>query len=89
MNLKIRSVDLHQARGFAAKATGLAKEIVGTVSGNDRLVKEGEAQQARATEELKALRSQTEAEIKAEIKHVKAEAAEQRERTTQRAKTRA
>ncbi|MHB8671654.1 MAG: CsbD family protein [Acidimicrobiales bacterium] len=82
MNLKIGSVDLHHARGFAAKATGLAKEIVGTVSGNDRLVKEGEAQQARATEELKALRQEAEAEIK----DAKAQAAEQRERAAQRAK---
>jgi len=65
------------------KTVGLYKEIVGTVIGNDELAKAGEAQQERATEQLRALRS----EVKAEAKEAKAELFEQKQKAAQRAKS--
>ena len=49
---------------------------MGSVIDNDRLVTEGEKQQAKGTENLKALRQQA----KAEAKEAKAEALEQKQR---------
>lgn len=81
--MKIGSVELDHVRGLTDKVFGLGKEAVGTVINNDRLVKEGEAQQAKGTESLKALRKQAEAESK----EAKAESFEQRQRAAQRAKS--
>ena len=61
--------------------TGKAAEL-GVLIGNDRLQDEGEAQQERATAELKALKQ----ELKAQKEDTKAEALEKRERAAQRAK---
>ncbi len=80
--MKIGTVEPKQLRGLADKAFGLYKEVLGTVLNNGRLSEEGEAQQARATEELKAFRKQVEAE-KAEKK---AKTIEQRQRSARRAK---
>jgi hypothetical protein len=55
---------------------------VGSVIDNDRLVTEGEKQQAKGTENLKALRQQA----KAEAKEAKAETLEQKQRAAQRVK---
>jgi uncharacterized protein YjbJ (UPF0337 family) len=81
--MKIGTLDLKHLRGLSDKSFGLGKEVLGTVIGNSRLQDEGEAQQARGTENLKALRKQAEAE-----KHeAKADALEQKQRTAQRAKS--
>ena len=80
--MKIGTVEPQKLRGLADKAFGLYKEFIGTVLNNDRLTQEGEAQQEKATEELKAFRKQLEAE-KADKK---AKTAEQRQRTAQRTK---
>ena len=66
--------------GVADKAFGLTKEFIGVLIGNDKLEEEGEAQQERATEELKALRK----EIEAQRKEAVAEMHEQREKAAQR-----
>jgi uncharacterized protein YjbJ (UPF0337 family) len=81
--MQIGSVDLNKLRGLTDKAIGLYKEFLGTVLGNERLTSEGEAQQARATEQLRALR----AEVKAEAKDAKAEAFEQKQKAAERAKS--
>jgi hypothetical protein len=52
------------------------------VTGREALEEAGEAQQAKATERLRALRS----EVKAEAKEAKAEAFEQRQKTAANAK---
>jgi len=78
-------VDINKLRGLGDKTLGLGKEILGTVIGNDGLAKEGEAQQERATEELRALRK----EIEAQAKEAKAEVLEQRQKTAERAKSNA
>ncbi len=71
-----------QLRGVSDKGVGLVKELIGTVVGNESLQREGEAQQDRASEELKALRKQAEAEAKTE----KADTLEQSQKAAQRAK---
>ena len=80
--MRIGTIDLEQLRGINQKAFGLAKEVVGTVIGNDRLQDEGQAQQQRGTENLKAFRKQAEAQ-----KHeAKADALEKKQRAAQRTK---
>jgi len=81
--MQIANIDLNKLRGLGDKTLGLYKEIAGTVVGNDKLTQEGEAQQERATEQLRALRS----EIKAEAKEAKAELFEQKQKAAQHAKS--
>jgi len=80
--MRIATIKVDHVRGFVDKLVGLNKELIGAVVDNDRLQEEGEAQQARGTESLKALRQ----EAKAEAKEAKARANEARQRTAQRAK---
>lgn len=80
--MRIGTMDVNKLRGIGDKAVGLTKELVGTVVGNDRMQEAGEAQQDRATEQLRALR----AEAKAEVKDAKADVLEQKQRAAQAAK---
>ena len=80
--MQIGNVDLDHLRGVGNKAVGLGKELLGVLLGNDRLQEEGEAQQERATADLKALRE----ELKAQKEDTKAGAMDKRERAAQRAK---
>jgi uncharacterized protein YjbJ (UPF0337 family) len=80
--MKIGTIDTDNLRGLFDKVAGLTKEVVGTVIRNDRLVDEGEAQQKRGAESLKALRAQA----KAQAKEAKADVYEAKQRTAQRVK---
>lgn len=80
--MQIGTVDLNKLRGLADKAVGLSKELIGTLTGSDRMQQAGEAQQERATEEIRALR----AELKAEAKDAKAAGFEQKQKVAQAAK---
>jgi uncharacterized protein YjbJ (UPF0337 family) len=80
--VRIGTIDVNKLRGVADKGLGLTKELVGTIVGNERLEKEGEAQQERATEQLRALRK----EVEAQGHEAKADAMEQRQKAAQRAK---
>lgn len=80
--MQLGSIDVNKLRGISDKAVGLGKELIGTLTGNERLQDAGEAQQERATEELRALK----AEIKAEQKDAKAEMLEQRQKAAATAK---
>ena len=80
--MQIGRIDITKLRGIADKGLGFAKEVLGALLGNERLEEEGEAQQARATAELKALRK----EIEAQRKEAEADVHEQRQRAAQRAK---
>lgn len=80
--MQIGTIDVNKLRGVADKGVGFGKELLGTLIGSDRLQQEGEAQQERATEELRALRKQ----VEAETKESKAKAMEERQRVAQRAK---
>ena len=81
--MRIARVELDHLRGFSDKVVGLGRELAGTVVGSDRLQEAGEAQQARGTESLKALRKQA----RAQAKETKAETFEHQERAAQKAKT--
>ena len=81
--MKLGNLELNHLRGLGDKFVGLGKEVTGTVIGNDSLQEAGEAQQARGTESLKALRKQA----KAESKEAKAETFETQEKAAQRAKS--
>ena len=62
--MQIGTVDLDKLRGVSDKFVGLAKEATGVIINNDSLQEAGEAQQDRATENLKALRKEAVAEAK-------------------------
>ena len=81
--MEIGRVDLNKLRGVTDKALGLSKEVFGVLVGNDRWQEEGEAQQARASQQLKALRK----EMEARRREAAAQVHEQREKAAQRAKS--
>ena len=81
--MRIGNLELDHVRGLGDKFVGLGKEIAGTVVGSDRLQEAGEAQQARGSESLKALRKQA----RAQGKEAKAETFEQQQKAAQRAKS--
>ncbi len=80
--MNVGKIDVNQLRGVSDKGVGLAKELVGTLLGNESLQRQGEAQQDRASEELKAARKQAEAQAK----QAKADTIEQSQKAAQRAK---
>ena len=80
--MQFGKVDVNKLRGLGDKFVGLGKELVGTLIGNERLEQEGESQQARASEELRAMRS----EAKAQAEEARAEFLDQEERAAQRDK---
>jgi len=80
--MNVGKIDLTQLRGVSDKGVGLAKELVGTLLGNESLQLQGEAQQDRASEELKALRKHAQAQAK----QAEADTFEQSQRAARRAK---
>ena len=80
--MQIGRIDLNKLRGLSDKGIGFSKEILGVVIGNDRLQEEGQVQQDRASEELKAVRK----EMEAQRKDAEAEVHETRQKAAQRAK---
>jgi uncharacterized protein YjbJ (UPF0337 family) len=80
--MQLGTIDLQKLRGVGDKAFGLTKEFVGVVTNNQRLQQEGDAQQDRASERLRALRKEAEAQVK----EAKAAALDRKERAAQRAK---
>ena len=80
--MTVGKIDMTQLRGVSDKGLGLVKELAGTLLGKESLQREGEAQQDRASEELKALRKQAEAQAK----ESKADSIEQKQKAAQRAK---
>jgi uncharacterized protein YjbJ (UPF0337 family) len=80
--MQVGNIDLRKLRFVADKGFGFWKELFGVMLGNDRLQQEGEAQQERATAQMKSLRR----EVEAQKHEAKAEIFEQREKAAQRAK---
>jgi uncharacterized protein YjbJ (UPF0337 family) len=78
----IPRIDPKDISGLADKVIGLGKEVVGELLDQNSLIEAGEAQQAKGTEKLKALREQA----KAESHNAKAEALEKKQRSAQQAK---
>lgn len=80
--MRLGTIDTNKLRGITDKGLGLGKEIVGVLANNDRLQREGQAQQERATAELDALRE----ELNAQKHEAKAEGHHARQRAAQEAK---
>ena len=80
--MRIPRIDPKNTIGLLDKVVGLGKEIVGSVTGQDRLKKAGQAQQEKGTERLKAV----EAELRADQHEAKAGAAERAQRGAQKTK---
>jgi uncharacterized protein YjbJ (UPF0337 family) len=75
-------IDTKNALGLLDKVVGRGKEIVGQLSGRDRLAEAGRVQQDKGRERLDAIRAQAEAK-----KHEsKATAAQRNQRAAQRRK---
>lgn len=81
-SMQMGTIDMQKLRGVGEKAFGLTKELVGVVTNNDRLQQEGDAQQDRASERLRALRKEAEAQAK----EAKVAVLDRKEREAQRAK---
>ena len=80
--MRLQRIDPENVRGFADKFFGLGKELVGSLFDNDGLRQEGEAQQKKGSERLRALQDQ----VRAEGKEAKAEALERQQRAAQKMK---
>ena len=80
--MRIPRVDPKDATGLFDKVVGLGKEIAGEVFDRQTLIESGEAQQAKGTEKLKAIREQA----KADAHKAKARSYDAKERAAQRAK---
>ncbi len=80
--MNVGRVDVNKLRGLGDKFVGLGKEVVGTLIGNDKLEAEGEAQQERASAELRSLRS----EAKAQAAEARADTLDAEQRAAQAAK---
>lgn len=75
-------MDIKKLRGLSDKGIGVTKEFWGHLLDRESLVKEGEAQQERGTEYLKAFKLEVEAD-----KHdAKAQAAGERQKIAQKIK---
>ena len=80
--MRIPRIDPKDATGLFDKVVGLGKEVVGEVFDEKRLIEAGEAQQAKGTEKLKAIREQA----KADAHKAQAKTYDERERAAQKAK---
>lgn len=80
--MQIPRIDPENVLGLADKLVGIGKEIVGTLTGSDRLAKAGQVQQDKGTERIKAVR----AELKADAHESKAAGARTAQRAAQRRK---
>ena len=80
--MRIPRIDPKDATGLFDKVVGLGKEITGEVFDQQRLIEAGEAQQAKGTEKLKAIREQA----KADAHKAQAKSYESKQRTAQSAK---
>ena len=80
--MRIPRVDPKDATGLIDKVVGLSKEITGAIFDRKSLIEAGEAQQAKGTEKLKAIREQA----KADAHKTKAQALDAKERAAQRVK---
>jgi uncharacterized protein YjbJ (UPF0337 family) len=80
--VRIPRIDPKNVAGLLDKTVGLGKEILGNVTGQDRLAKAGQVQQDKGTERLKAVQS----ELQADKHEAKATAAERAQKSGQKTK---
>jgi uncharacterized protein YjbJ (UPF0337 family) len=82
--MQVPRIDPKNVMGLADKVVGLGKEILGTVTGQDRLSKAGQVQQDKGTERIKAVRAQMEAEGHQTKAKVAGQAQQRAQRTKER-----
>jgi len=80
--VQVPRIDPKNTVGLIDKVAGLGKEIVGTITNQDRLKKAGQVQQEKGTERLKAIQ----AEIQADSHKVKAAGAGRAQKSAQNTK---
>ncbi len=80
--MQIPRIDTSNAAGLLDKVVGLGKEIVGSVTGRDRLTKSGQVQQKKGTERIEVVRAQAQAAAH----DTRATAAERAQKRTQQSK---
>jgi len=80
--MQIPRIDPRNVGGLLDKAVGLGKEVVGTLTGQDRLSRAGQVQQEKGTERLKAVQAQ----LRADTHDAQAGAAERSQRAAQQTK---
>ena len=80
--MQIPRIDPKNALGLVDKVVGLGKEIVGSVTGRDRLAQAGQTQQDKGTERIKAVRAQ----VQADAHETKAAAAGRAQKSAQNRK---
>ena len=80
--MQIPRIQPRNAAGLLDKAVGLGKEILGSLTGQDRLTKAGQVQQEKASERIKALR----AEVRADAHEAKAAVADRAQKSAQHTK---
>jgi uncharacterized protein YjbJ (UPF0337 family) len=80
--MQIPRIDPKNAAGLADKVIGLGKEVVGTLTSQERLTKAGQVQQEKGTERLKAV----EAQLQSEAHEAKATAADRAQKSAQNTK---
>lgn len=80
--MQIPRIDPKNALGLVDKVVGLGKEILGSLTNQDRLTKAGQVQQEKGTERIKAIKSQ----LDAEAHQTKASAAGQAQKSAQKSK---
>lgn len=80
--MRLGTIDTNKLRGITDKGVGFTKELVGVIVNNDKLQREGQAQQERAAAELDGLRE----ELAAQRKELEADAHEVSQRAAQEAK---
>ncbi|MGI8678717.1 MAG: hypothetical protein ACR2LX_08550 [Jatrophihabitans sp.] len=59
--MQVPRIDPKNTLGLVDKVVGLGKEILGTLTNQDRLTKSGQVQQEKGTERIKAVKSEVEA----------------------------
>ena len=80
--MRIPRVSYQNVTGIGDKIVGLGREVAGELCNRTSWVEAGEAQQAKGSEKLKALRAQA----KADVHRAKAQTAETRQKAAQRSK---
>jgi len=80
--MRIPQLSRRGATGLMDKVVGLTKEIVGEMTDQPRWIENGENQQKKGSESLKATRE----DAKAKVHDTKARAQEAKQRSAQRAK---
>jgi uncharacterized protein YjbJ (UPF0337 family) len=80
--MQIPRIDTKNALGLVDKVVGLGKEIVGSLTGQDRLAEAGQVQQDKGTERIKAVKAQ----LDAQSHGAKAGAAGRAQKTAQKQK---